>query len=64
LNDEVLLNYKDVNKNEKKWLKKGEKLEDYKILKIKKDSVLLKHKNKIEILKLHNVNKINLKVFK
>jgi hypothetical protein len=65
LNDEVLLNYKDVNKNEKKWLKIGESLENYKLISIKKNTVLFKYKNTIKVLPIDiKTNKFKLKVSK
>ena len=64
LNNKVLLSYKEIDKNERKWLKVGQSIKNHKIIKIKKGVVLLKYKNKIEILKQNINNKFHLKVSK
>jgi len=65
LNNKVLLNFKHMKKNEKKWLKIGESLENYKLIKITKGAVLFKHEKKIEVLQTNiKTNKFKLKVVK
>jgi hypothetical protein len=56
LNNKVLLNLKIKRKSRKKWLKIGDSINGYKLIKITKDAVVFKYKNKIEIFKMNSNN--------
>ena len=61
-NNKVWLEYKIGNEIIKQWLKEGQVINGYKIIKIEKGDVLLKHNNKIEKLVFHKKNNRKLRI--